>query len=598
MDTKMTAKNVIVAASSMSWRKQVKKGNIATSTKNITNWNYLIDWGLNLKSQETITKWVSDIVSFLWNWNKKVFLTMHAMSMRWISHDYPALLVEALRKQIWAEATVKNDKIKNEIVDIKNKIYSFLISFHGWASETNPKGSHAFYPVRNIKHNMEQSLIESDSEKSKIIDLEIFDSPSSKVLGFTFLWVVWQFIEFIENSADENVLIYKDYLKNFLWDDYDKIMEFLFVYPLSWELKSWQKSMKELWENSKLNPVLNKLSSEVNFAKFSYISWTISDIYLTLAMKYLNDNKENILDLDWDRFLMDWKTIFSWYSKQDHDMDFAQLINKTFYCDLPQKNVSWLFVFDSIDDNTYKCRFNNTLENFQILWSNEKWWHFGVVPLFMFKSLLYDLALVNSDKEFISETKPVSSMYTWDEFIIKKDWNNIKIFNSNNPSEIFADIKISQEFIDRPKLEKAWIMLDGERKSYEENLVPHWRAWFYTFSSPSLPPEPFWLKIHSQASIVEAIWVKLANNFFINAESSTIQNLMETFPKLKDFSHLRWMFTRVKTKYIDPKFEDKINWKNYDLKIIEANWWRIVLNLNVEIIVDWEVILSKQLTFM
>jgi hypothetical protein len=74
------------------------------------------------------------------------------------------------------------ETIIRELKTHNHKVHALLISFHDAASEENPEGSHAYYPVRNIKHDMEQSLLTSSADRKKVVDLEIFDSPSSKVL--------------------------------------------------------------------------------------------------------------------------------------------------------------------------------------------------------------------------------------------------------------------------------------------------------------------------------------------------------------------------------------------------------------------------------
>jgi hypothetical protein len=250
---------------------------------------------------------------------------------------------------------------------------------------------------------MEQSLLTSSADRKKVVDLEIFDSPSSKVLWLTFLWVVWQFIEFIEWNKDHSITkLVQQKLKNFLWKDYDILLDFLSKYPLSGVLKEWQQSMKKLWEEWTLQSILNQLASDINFAKLSYISGVISDLYLELSMLYLKNNKDSILDTQWERILLSWERIKDTYNNEEHSsyLDAESkdsLVSRLEIRDLSRnKRTSWVFVIDSIseDGNTLELQFNPTKENFDIIWNNEKWGHFGVIPLFMVEWLIYDLWLL------------------------------------------------------------------------------------------------------------------------------------------------------------------------------------------------------------
>jgi len=57
---------------------------------------------------------------------------------------------------------------------MRNKIDTLLISFNG--------DSNTYYPVRDKKDAMEDFLSNNPADRKKIIDLEIFDSPSGKIM--------------------------------------------------------------------------------------------------------------------------------------------------------------------------------------------------------------------------------------------------------------------------------------------------------------------------------------------------------------------------------------------------------------------------------
>jgi hypothetical protein len=67
-------------------------------------------------------------------------------------------------------------------LDTKKNIDAVLISFVKPYSEENPKGTHIFYGAREAKDKVEKSFLLCDADRKKIIDLLVFDSPSSKLL--------------------------------------------------------------------------------------------------------------------------------------------------------------------------------------------------------------------------------------------------------------------------------------------------------------------------------------------------------------------------------------------------------------------------------
>ncbi len=582
-----------------------------TSGSNIKQPSERVEPGLTLKDQNSITDWVARIISGVDSY-EDLCVTMHAMSMSGVDHNYPTLLIEALRNQLDTTSLVDSGEVKDTI----KQIDALFISFHNAASEENPDWSHAYYPVRDIKKNMETSLLTSDANRKKIIDLEIFDSPSSKALGFTFLWVVGQFLQFIESNPNHAIAKnIRESFEKFLWKgevekevdwkiqrvmdgwDYERLEAFLTTFPLSWKLREGQFSMKELWESWNLEYTLNQFSSQINFAKLSYISWVISDIYLTLAMYYLSENKDDILNRDGDRVLLNWDTIAGIYETKDFmTMEIDNLLvwlKNRFEFAASDSEVEMNWVFEVIErwDNSVKYSFYNSQENFDTIWTNEVWGHFWVIPMFMENGLVYKSGLLKDD-EYIAETKAPSMMFTWDDVLLERGDDNIVLRNANNKGEVFANMKIVSYKGQKDKPEAWWIELPTDYNEYVTSWVPHGAWWFEELWQDILPDTPFGLDIDIRTTIVEAIGVRLAKSYFVNPKQENMESLSQAFPKLKDFSGLKWIFWKVTTEYMTPDFQEKIQWKEFNLRVTNARGWSRMLIVWVQVVV-WDEVLSE-----
>lgn len=592
--------NLIVWAFSQSGIKEFKKWDIWTSRAKtvLENGQIIEDW-LKLENVEQIEKWASKIVNYILSEQEgEINITMHAMAMSKILLNYPEVLINALKNQRDKLSEIYNNGTKEEILKNRIKINALLISFNQKASEDNLEWSHTFYPVRDIKNDIENSLITCDADRKKIIDLEIFDSPSSKILWFTFLWVVGQFIEFLESDKNHPIsLKIREKLKIFLWNDYDKLIEFLNKYPFSWKLKEWQLSMRELWEKGELDAIMNKLASDINFWKLSYISWIISDLYLELAMKDLRENKEEILNMDGNRFLLNWNRIKNIYDSNINKLDLLEAKIENNNPDLNPETV-WIFTIShrSNDWKTIECKFNPKEENFDIIWNNEKWWHFWVVPLIVLNWLIYDSWLLSDhDSEYISETRPGSMIYLWNEILISREDDTIIVSNKNNKNEIFSTIKIQKtNDFDEIIIDK-WLLLSKDYNEYDETCLPHWNKWIDTFSNDTLLDAPFWFNIDSKALIIESIWIKLARNYFLNPNDKSINSLNKLFPKLKNLSKIKWVFSKVTSKF-HKNFEEKIKNNKFDIFIVNAKARAGFVIFDVCITIWSEIISEHSLT--
>lgn len=224
-------------------------------------------------------------------------------------------------------------------------------------SDTKDRSSRLLVENNNTKWTLGELLLTWENNTRKIVTLSIFNWPSSEVWGFAFVWVVLEFINFLEKNMDHPMsVLFKNIIQEFLWDDYDKLLKLLIDYSLSWKC-----SIKELLEKTEFNWVLNKLSSQINFAKLSYISWIMSNLYYKLAMEFIIKNKEKILKSKWDRFLINWenlKRLFFLYKCNIYNI----LREEIGYRDIVgDRNTSWVFITDTKPDEwTFKCEFNPT----------------------------------------------------------------------------------------------------------------------------------------------------------------------------------------------------------------------------------------------
>lgn len=472
--------NIIVWNSSVSWWKQFRKWipqrpwDIWTSRKNIINteWEVTEPW-LNLADVNKIKEWVGRIIES-WNLIIKIYgeinIFFHAMNLMWVSKYYPSIFINYLVRRL-AEKKLKfqygldeseeidYSKLESAMDEISKKINATLISFHEEYSDENPDGSHVSYLARWPKKNMEQSLQFSHANKKLIYDLEIFDSPSWEKIWYPFLWAVWQFINFLEANPQ---LKYKKLLQKFLWKDYRKFLDFFDKYPLSWKLEEWQKSMNdmELWE---YKSVLNTFVSSINSAKLAYLSWAISELYVSLSMDYLNNNIDTIFDWNNNRKLATWEEVFSevnitknqprdWI-KEKYWVAFNQIEERLDYKNLDEEwtKTNLLFVENDVRIKSGEkglitevdYEFNPTEKNFDIIGNSEVWWHFWRVPLFMLNWVIYNSSIIWRG-EYISSTKPDCILSVWKKFTIRREWNNITVFNTYSPSEVFAEIKVNE----------------------------------------------------------------------------------------------------------------------------------------------------------
>jgi len=557
--------NVIVWANSQSGSREIQEWDIWTSRKSFfitwDNWKTVNKW-IDLSTEESTKEWAQTLVkNFSDSLVEEFNFSFHAMNMWKMIDNYPEIFI----KEFLTLLETLQPKTQKEIVNTNYELNALLISFHWEYSENNTNGSHASYWAREKKKKLENSLLNSDATKKKIVDLEIFDSPSSKALWFTYLWVVGQFIEFIENDSQMDNWP----LMDFLWEDYIKLQKLFEKYPLSWELKEWQISMKDMSE-SDLKELMNNTTSNINWAKLSYISGIISKLYLEYSMKYLRENKEEIFNKKWNRILLDLNKITDVNQEKNIVNDFNEKIKSD---DNSVDTTSWdLFMIVGKSSSSIIYKFNPSDNNFNIIWN-----HFGIIPLMLTNDLIYNSWLLEK-WEYIKSTKASSPIYTGNELLVERKTNNrwveeIVISNIDNTSEIFATISIwNREELGEKKLSKGWIVFEADEKEFDNGVVPHSKEWFDVFNQKWLANKPFWLDLDPKAVILEYIWVQIATKYFMNPNDWVLENLKEHFKRTPDFSVLKWIFWEVITDYLNPNFEEEINNIDYNFKITNVNW--------------------------
>lgn len=521
------------------------------------------------KSAEEIAKWVVWQVDMLLC--GEITLHLHAMSMNGIDTQYPEKIVSEIKKYT------------NAIVNVVYISYE-----NGYDRDKNSRGSHVSYDARATKDALETSVNNSQVPHS-IVDLIVFDSPSAKVLWPTFVWVVWDFLDFFKHR------FWDDFTQQFFSDDmftqgFVGVSEFLQHYPLRWSLSEWQSSMKELAEKWQFQSVINKYTKVMNFWHLSFMSGDISQLYLNLAMSFIHQNEVEILSNP-ERTLLTWEKI----TKNLPDQQLLNLIWRTKAKILARKNKKILRGkkkerFDTPVSIFLKSHSGKYIINPEKL--NVPNQHFWIVPM-MFQHHLASLEALWPDEE-ITQIKCPSQMYSWEELEVIRNENEV-IIKSANSWEIFTEIKISKrEELKKPD-RKPSVEIKKEDLESKETLeamspeTPHRDEWIEQFLN-GIPNIVEGTQIGTQSAILENIWFKVWALIKTKPEF-----LIENFwVKTDDLKKLKGMFGTIKIWYLAPKFEEII--KSWDFtiemeefKIRELKWEKI-LSTKINIISNDEVI--------
>lgn len=563
--------HIIVWGTSQTWsaeKKQLSPGRniISTGSKVLNFWDENTSESLNLwlalKDGNTIKQAISHILDYFGDilvfW-MPVELTLHAMSQNGISKNYPQEIVQALEKYG---------------VEVRSILF---ISYEaGYNPTENPAGSHVYYPVRDTKNALEQSVLQA-GKNGKIIDLLTFDSKSAKALGFTFLGVVGDFVSFLESDFPGEM---KEYLKHYLWNSYTAIQALFQKLPIRWPLAEGQESMKELAQKWALNPHINLAAKDMNFALFSRISGEITNLYLQAAMKYMNQERDEILKNPQARILLDWKTISlvdgfdnmlqnCLEALQKREASAQALINSNTETDIFLEH-AWAYTLNPLHISTL-------------------WEHFGIVPLILTENLILGSWLLEKD-EYIKSSRPQSMIFAWNDIALKREINlknnkeEIIAYNPQNPGEIFGVFEIaSKTEMHLPSFDtQKSFFVPFEEKEINPAAFPHALSWGKTHLNR---PQT---SIHSapvaiRASIKEHIGFRLAHMILNTPNRKILAALTQRFPKFQKFidqegSVISGKFARIETDFETEEMSEEVTPEVY---ISDISYWKFGINVEV-----------------
>ncbi len=551
--------------------------------------------GIQLLNEKTIQSSVEELKEVLCDVllsDEPVDIVLHAMSMAKMSDDYPEELIEALYST-WI-------KINGLL----------LISYEDGYSNNNRQGSHVYYPVRNSKKAKESSVIKL---WGKIIDLITFDSPSAKVIGLTFLWVVGDFVMFLDKNPDHPIsLMYSWLLKEFLWPSYDSLLEAFEKFPLRWPLKKGQRSMKTLAKNWDLNPVINEILSTLSAWRLSYISGILSKLYLTLSIYGYTSRINAIMESPDERSLQSWDNISkldvpNHIEKQMED-NFSILKDKISFKPTSTMRRNTMHVETartrSNDAPHYTRHYKFNPEHLSTISD-----HFGIWAYILSANMWYKSGLIWRN-EYIKEWNPESLLFAGDDIKLIREsakwWRDcITIKSDAGKNESFATLVIA----DRPKEIQSepqeGFDIPIEDKEIDLNSFPHSKPWADTFHA-WIPKRYNGIELDPLAAIVEHIWFKIAGMLINNPDDAIIAELKSNFDKFKNFSpnKISWKFAKDKKKDLHPKFEKLIEsldpdyYKDIQIKIISAKFVEPTNGMMPYLVIGteervWETVISR-----
>lgn len=560
------------------WENNIISTWSANTTDNLRGEKITTPIWLKLGNENQIKEGIGKITDILWDtlvfWEESD-LTLHAMSMRWMSHTYPQELVKAL---------------EDTNIHVASALY---ISYEDGFSDKNRNWSHVFYPVRKIKQDMEFSVL-SACENAKIIDLITFDSPSAKPIGFTFLGVVGDFINFMEKNEDNPLTKeFKPLILKFLGDDYANIIKLFSKYPLRGELWKWQESMKYMAEQGTLNAMISTTAKNINFAKFSRISGVISDLYLLLAMNDMNLNRKEILSSSWERVLLDWERI-SWTDTSGITSKIKTIHEnlEKMTSDTPVKGIKKNTLFQEMEEwkNYKKYEYDVTHLNFLSH-------HMGINPYFLAKEMIIKSQLVEKT-EFIKVWKPKSKLYTWNKLIIQRDGDKVYMRNPEKLSEVFCEVTLwLKNDMEEPEISEEFFSIpDSEReKTVDESSFPHSLEWGKAFLH-TIPSSFQWVSFSKTSALTEHLGFQIANLLVNNPNQKHVNKLNDLFPKFKKFDpiNIQWIFMWEQTLYQDTDMEKKLRDEfTPKVHITSAAVWGGSLHITIEVFDDENKLIWK-----
>ncbi|MFK7779975.1 MAG: hypothetical protein QM490_02410 [Candidatus Gracilibacteria bacterium] len=584
----MNSLDIVIGANSQTGEVQFEdnlangKPTIGTSRKESYNFSDGVytktDTGLSLDDKNKMVNCINDIVigetgKDVLITPKKIDITFHAMSMdRGFNSNYPKDFMNSL-----------SEVISDYRDGLVQKTTAILISY-------DHEGTNTYYPAAPKKKEVEGSFLDSFSDEKKIVDLEIFDSPSSKRLGLTFLGVVGNFINFLESlENDPSFKNIQKQIQDFLGDDYNCLIKLFKKYPLKGELNEGQLSQKELQENGELDFLINKTASDIDFAKLSYISGIISELYLELAMTILDHNRDEILNDsgntgNTNRFSLDWETIGEAmknnlrgkglfnekdgiYVKTLEELlkTLTEKLEKKLDPKIDENKVTNLVYIE--DGYNYEV---STLEDGkkQIAYTRDYIFninhldtiknHFGIIPLFMKLNLITNSGILNKG-ESIKSIREMSMIFTGSDIVLMREGNRIKIVNRDNPREVFSEIEVNDKLysLENPSVDGLKIEND-EDNDFNDEEIKHREEWYKDFTN-SIPKSIGKIPVLNPSSaIIEYIGFQLYDGLFRNQENAEKTKGMFKGAKRCDFTSLKGIFGKVETTYISPIFRSLV----------------------------------------
>ena len=526
--------------------------------------------------------WIADEVGHVLTFGQPVDLTLHAMAMSGMSTKYPQEVVRALEES-------------------NAEVWSVLyISYEAWYWRGRPGWSHVYYPVRKTKDQMEASALAA-CRNAKIVDLITFDSPSAKKLWFTFLWIVGDFIMFIEKYPENDISnMFQDTLKDFLWEDYQWIQDLFAAYPLRWSLSEWQESMKKMWDDGTLNTMISKAAKKLNFAKFSRISGDITNIYLWMAMRYMNIHRESILKENGKRVLLDWERITEGnFRTVFGDINIAhELLEEKIAPVENSQTPEWVIqntvfqTWKTKDDIDGRISYSFDPSKLDFLGN-----HFGIIPYFLMTEMVQNSWLMQKG-EFIKLWKPSSMLYSWNTIVLTREWDSIKIINDENPKEIFCDFSIARtDTMGNSEPTEKWFIIPQteKEKAIDEWSFPHSLKWWTAFRW-WIPSEFEWVSFSKKSALIEHLWFQVANLLLNEPNSVYIDQVKGLFSRMSSFDpcQISGKFGKVTTEYESPELEEALNWWLIPtVKITQAAFSMGNLNISLESLDEEGNILTK-----
>ncbi len=518
--------SIVVWVTSWPWSEQFKltsgiwENIIWTSSKRVESIlsfdNKLVpiteaDVSLDLSSRESISKGIEWLIERFWDkivFADDIHLTFHAMTLWKIDHNYPQIVTEELKKYV------------------SGNIHIALISYE--------RDSHVAYGAREVKDTMEASLLWNDVTSKTVVDLLVFDSKSAKVLGPTFLWVVGDFINFLESDTTKRFTELKNKLQKFLWGDYWKVQDFFKDFPIRWRLKQGQKSMKDLSEGE-FNQVKNRLSKDIDFAELTFISGLISQFYLERVAQFLEwPLKEGNIKTKNNRILLDWETLGGYISSEQIENFVLRLEDK-----VKEKEEDTMYVQNpQTGDYEFNPKYLNIIDG-----------HFWIIPLMLQHNLVLQTL---EENEYIAEVEAKSQMYTGTPVKIRRHWNEIKIENAENSSEVFSVIQVSQ-YSKYHQVNNIWYVLPSDNLECDIDRMPH-RDWWKEKFLRSIPNELVNLPLSKSSTAIEHLGFRIGSVILNNPDffEENFRTNKETLWKMKG------MFQKVEVIFESPDFEQVV----------------------------------------